>query len=240
MNVSELRLQEFSRAVSHDLGSAIRGVDQLTAMLEQDLSARLSDKERYWMSLIRSSAERAQGMIDALTVYTRLSTQPPKPCTLNLAELVRNTVESCLIQHQASLDDIFKPNIQMDLQQIQVVSIVEHWSLMIRELIKNALEFQPDTDSQSHKIHIQLYTNDDTGEGVLIIEDNGVGVTKEKIEQIATPFVTTRSPQDLDHFGMGLSYCARIAQINDALLQFTHSDLGGLKVKYQFSLRATL
>lgn len=234
MSDNELGLQEFSRAISHDLGSAIRGVDQLTALLEQDISHKLDDKERYWMQLIRESAERAQGMIEALTVYTRLSSRASKPCTINLTDLITTSVEASVVKYSESDPQANKPKITLELEELTLMGVAEHWVLLIRELIANALEFRPENDT--HEIDIKLVR--DGGQGCFVIEDNGIGVQSEKIAQMTTPFVSSREREDMQHFGMGLSYCARIAQLNGASLQFANSQSGGLRVSYLFALNA--
>ncbi len=233
MEENDQKLKELSYAVSHDLGSAIRGVDQLTSLLEKDISHKLDEKERYWMQLIRSSAERAQGMIDGLTLYTRLSTQKSPATVLDLTDLVRNTVNGCLQKYRESAENKTEPELQISLAELEVLGVAEHWLMLIKELVNNALDFMP-CDAH-YQISVALTANDD--EACLVVEDNGQGVEQERFSHIIKPFSSSRDQGDLQHFGMGLSYCARIAQLNGATLQFSRSALGGLKVSYQFPLR---
>jgi signal transduction histidine kinase len=233
MDENDQKLKELSYAVSHDLGGAIRGVDQLTSLLEKDISHKLNEKERYWMQLIRSSAERAQGMIDGLTLYTRLSTQKTPARVLDVTDLVRTTVNSCLQKHRESSQNTNEPELQISLVELEVLGVAEHWLMLIQELINNALDFMP-CDSH-YQISVALTVNDN--EAILVVEDSGEGVEQEQFSHITKPFSSSSDQGDLQHFGMGLSYCARIAQLNGATLQFSRSLLGGLKVSYQFPLR---
>ncbi len=233
MEGNDLKLQELSYAVSHDLGSAIRGVDQLTNLLEQDISHKLNEKERYWMQLIRNSAERAQGMIDGLTLYTRLSTQTPPKRLIDLTDLVRNTVNGCMQKFRDNPQNDREPELQISLVDLELIGVPEHWLMLVKELVNNALDFMP--SDVHYKICIALTVDEDVVS--LVVEDSGKGVAQDRLPHIIKPFSSSREQDDLQHFGMGLSYCARIAQLNGAILQFSRSSLGGLKVSYQVPLR---
>lgn len=226
--MSELKeedlLQEFTRIVSHDLGGALRGVNQLTAMLEHDISDRLTEKERYWMGLIKLSAERSQALITALTDYNRLA-YADRQQSVNLADLI----QSCIAGSVSSEDDV---TISVAVEDIQVTGAVSHWQILIQALLDNALRFCNRTDQG--EIKVQLSVKDSCG--YLVIEDNGPGIKLQDRANLLGLFKTTAEQTELEHLGVGLSYCARIAMLNAATLQLEDADLGGLKVIYRFSI----
>lgn len=233
------KLQEFSYAVSHDLGAAIRGISQLTGLLEHDISEKINDKERYWMQLIKASADKAQSMIEAMTLYTRLATTSESDSVLALDNLIDNALTHCFHEaHKKSLADnleqplFIEPEVDFELASIEIMAKKSHWTLLLCSLINNALEFQK--VDLSPKISIRLSLLDDNKRANLTIEDNGLGVKDEKISDICKPFSSSRDRDELHHLGMGLSYCARIADLNQASLRFGKSRLGGFKVEYEF------
>lgn len=226
------KLQEFSYAISHDLGAAIRGISQLTGLLEQDISEKVSDKERYWMQLIKGSADKAQSMIDAMTLYTRLESSREASVELELNLLIETMLSKCLDENAGLLNGN-SPDVNLNLQAVKLHATPNHWKLLLTSLINNALQFQqPDTAGEI-SISLQVITSQ---KAVLVIEDNGIGVSESKLSGLTKPFSTTRNYQDSPNLGMGLSYCARIAQLNQARLYFGESELGGFKVEYEFSI----
>lgn len=226
------KLQEFSYAISHDLGAAIRGISQLTGLLEQDINEKLNDKERYWMQLIKGSADKAQAMIDAMTLYTRLESSREASVEINLNLLIETMLAKCLDEN-AEILNANSPDISLDLQTINLLAITSHWKLLLSSLINNALQFQRPEKVGKVLISLKRLTEQ---RAILIIEDSGIGVCESKLADLTKPFNTTRNQQDSPNLGMGLSYCARIAQLNQARLFFGESELGGFKVEYEFSI----
>lgn len=226
-------LQEFSYAISHDLGAAIRGISQLTGMLEQDVSEKINDKERYWMQLIKSSADNAQSMIDAMTVYTRLESSYEKARELNLEHLVETILAKCISGCTTEMPLVI-PKVSLNLQMIKVSAIKSHWVLLLSELINNALQSYQENVALEIKLSLQVLANQNRAK--LVVEDNGAGVCESKLSGLTKPFSSSRKKEGSQHLGMGLSYCARIAQLNQASLHFGESGLGGFKVEYEFSI----
>lgn len=226
------KLQEFSYAISHDLGAAIRGISQLTGLLEHDISEKVSDKERYWMQLIKSSADKAQSMIDAMTLYTRLESSREASAELELNLLIETMLSKCLDEN-AELLNSNSPAVSLNLHEIKLQAMPSHWKLLLSSLINNALQFQQPNTAVEVSISLQMIASE---KAMLVIEDNGIGVCADKLSGLTKPFSTTRNHQGSSSLGMGLSYCARIAQLNQARLYFGESELGGFKVEYEFSI----
>jgi len=231
------KLQEFSYAISHDLGAAIRGVSQLTNLLEQDINGKINEKERYWMQLIKASADKAQAMIEAMTVYTRLVSSNKQDSAFSLDTLIESKLTKCLAENKTNTA-LVTPNIDLNLEPLEIEANRKHWILFLTALIDNAIQFQhPDLSAANHPevvIHLERLTRQKCAK--LTIEDNGVGVCESRFPGLSKPFSSSRDQDTPQHLGMGLSYCARIAELNQADLRFGQSRLGGFKVEYEFSI----
>lgn len=228
----EDQLQQFSFAISHDLGSAIRGMNQLSAMLEQDIHSKLNEKEQYWMTLIQHSSNKAQRMIDALSVYTRLATLEESQVSFNLEPFINEIVADCLEDFKIDSSQL---KVNIDLQVSTVNGYPSHWRLLLTELIKNALQFQPWED-ELHVAEVAIHLMSTETGAALQVVDNGIGFTDWDKDKITGLFTSHRSENNEQHLGMGLSYCARIAQINCAKLSFISLQPQGFMAEYQFSL----
>ena len=231
------KLQEFSYAISHDLGAAIRGVSQLTSLLEQDINDKINDKERYWMQLIKASADKAQAMIEAMTLYTRLASSNQQDSSFSLDALIESKLAKCLAENKTNTA-LVTPNIGLNLEHLEIEANRKHWILFLCSLINNAIQFQhTDLSAGKHpEIVISLERLTPLKCAKLTIEDNGVGVSDARFSGLSKPFSSTQNQDMPQHLGMGLSYCARIAELNQADLRFGQSRLGGFKVEYEFSI----
>jgi signal transduction histidine kinase len=139
----------------------------------------------------------------------------PEKTPLKINEVVEGTVT--LIRHELERNNVLitmdlserLPSIQGDSVQLQQV---------ILNLILNAADAMADVVDRPRELRIA--TRPESG-GVLVeVEDNGVGIEKEKLESIFQPFYTTKA----NGMGMGLSISRSIvkshggtliAQLND-------------------------
>src|SRR5690606_33722416 len=82
---SNAELSSFNHIVSHDLQEPLRKIQMFISRIDSADLTKLSDETNTYISRIRSSANRAQLLIDDLLIYSRLSKNDKKPelCDLN-------------------------------------------------------------------------------------------------------------------------------------------------------------
>jgi len=230
INLSEeqKKTQEFSYAISHDLGSAIRGVGQLTLLLENSIKEKLSEKERYWMELIRKSADKGQAMIDALAIYTRLVNDSNTKQTFHINQLIHQVTERCLKKEKNSESIIIK----FDIEPIIVEENNEHLSLLLTSLVNNAMEYYP--TNVEEKLVIRINFKQCKQWNTLSVEDNGIGLTEAQRSSMILPFKSVEPHRESMHLGMGLTYCQRISELSQGELLLLEAEPNGLKVLYRW------
>jgi len=228
LSAEQKKMQEFSYAVSHDLGSAMRGVGQLTLLLENSITEKLSEKERYWMELIRKSADKGQAMIDALAVYTRLVNDSNTKQSFDINQLIHQVTERCLKKEKSSESIIIKFDIEPTIIEINS----EHLSLLLNSLVTNAMQFYP-SDFEK-KLIIRISFKQCKQWNLLSVEDNGIGLTEAQKSSMILPFKSVEPHRESMHLGMGLTYCQRIAELSQGELLLLDGEPTGLKVLYKW------
>jgi C4-dicarboxylate-specific signal transduction histidine kinase len=99
-------------------------------------------------------------------------------------------------------------------------------SQVILNVVRNALDALADTSQR--EIHVSLQRLQDRA--VLRIRDTGPGLRPELLEQIGTPFFTTKSTG----LGMGLSIARSIVEQFSGTLAIHNADEGGTLVELNF------
>jgi len=78
---------------SHDLKSPLRGIEQLSAFLLQDVGAMLPEPSQRHLRLIQGRIKRMEALLNDLLTYSRAGRRRCPPERLDLAVLIRETVE---------------------------------------------------------------------------------------------------------------------------------------------------
>ncbi len=217
-------VQKLMYGLSHDMGAPLRAMVQLSELLGQRAQEKLSEKERYWLDLIRENGSHAQSMLEGVLAYSRLSTRCSADKPLNLEQLI----ETALQRHQ-SLIEHRQANVDRHIEEAEIIACEEHWTTLIDQLLHNALLYQAKDNDTRIAIHIAQKD----GDILCTIEDNGIGVKDQQLQQLGAPFKRFQTQRDYPGVGMGLSLCERIAQLNNGSMRYQLGSLGGLAVSYR-------
>lgn len=219
-------LQRLVYGLSHDMGAPLRAVVQFSQLLQNSLSDRLTDKERYWFSLLQQGGSQAQQMLDALLVYSRLGSPLPPVTEFSLTELVNNCVQQQQHWYQQQ-QPAYSATIKVEVIP-QIHGRRPHWKLLLEQLLNNALRFHP----QQQAPEITVYCHSHDQQLTLEVLDNGRGMSNEQWQELIYPFRRETYSADSTTLGMGLSYCQRIAELNEGQLLSKPTSSGGLRVIY--------
>ena len=161
------------------------------------------------------SAERIKRIVSDLTDFARADA-PNLNETINLNQgveaairLVGNAIKTATNKLTVDLAESL-PSLTGNLQHIEQVVV---------NLIMNACQALPDKEKG---IHIATWFQPDRKSCVIMVRDEGVGISKENIPHITDPFFTTKRQNG--GTGLGLSVSMRIVKNYGGSLEF-HSEL---------------
>jgi len=118
-----------------------------------------------------------------------------------------------------------------------IISSEEFSILMDRELaiilIKNFIDNAIKACKAGGEIRINTYNTEDK---VIEIKDNGIGIPKEDIKKIFEPFYMVDKSRDRRNngVGLGLSICAKIAEIHNAKIEIESKVGEGTIIRIKF------
>jgi signal transduction histidine kinase len=99
-------------------------------------------------------------------------------------------------------------------------------AMLINNLLSNAQQYA------SHVIQVSIVQTAQYIE--LVVEDDGLGIDKDKRLELLQPFTRGHNEAQKPGFGMGLAIVARIAAWHDAEIRIAESELGGASVSVRF------
>jgi len=179
--------------VGHDLRNPLTGIKGATYYLKTKLGPNTDEKAREMLELIDKDVEHSNKIITDLMEYSKeirleLTETTPKSIVreaLHLVEVPKNIQVLDLTQSE--------PKIKMDVEKMKRVFC---------NLVKNAVDAMPNGGK------LTIASRESDGSMEVAFADTGIGMKKEIMEKIWTPFFSTKAKG----MGLGLAICKRIIE----------------------------
>lgn len=205
-------LREFAQVVSHDLKNPLNVITGLSELLIARHSADMTQKGKEYMNQISATAERMNHLITDLLSYAQLNAKSVTFGNVDLNEVVMNVISdlsSTIEQNEGRIimqDRL--PIIQADATQMYQ---------LFQNIIANGLKYR--RKEQSPIIQISLLEGNELDTFVIQIQDNGIGMNKEDIPSIFTPFKRLDNAKAYEGTGLGLATVQKIIERHDGLME---------------------
>lgn len=205
-------LREFAQVVSHDLKNPLNVITGLSELLIARHSADMTPKGKEYMNQISATAERMNHLITDLLSYAQLNAKSVTFGNVDLNEVVMNVISdlsSTIEQNEGRIimqDRL--PIIQADATQMYQ---------LFQNIIANGLKYR--RKEQSPIIQISLLEVNELDTFVIQIQDNGIGMNKEDIPSIFTPFKRLDNAKAYEGTGLGLATVQKIIERHDGLME---------------------
>lgn len=194
---------EYAYIVSHDLNATLRHVREFSRLLMDARPAEnLSQEEKQYLAFLEQSLSRMDEMQQALLSFSRVNTRADafdNVSTQNIADGVLASFAKEIDKRNAIVECAGLPDVYADAVQINNV---------FSQLISNALKFHTDATAPE----IKIYVENQAGDQVFVVSDNGIGIAKDYHEDVFRLF---RRLHDRDHYpgvGAGLTIARKIIQ----------------------------
>lgn len=181
------QIEQFVQDISHELNTPVTALQMSS---KRALQKGVYDEKI--LTNIAISTKQLYSIYQSLT-FLNFSTPKQTPQTLNLKPILEES-----IAYYAELSHAKSITFKTQLEQANLLITEERAKLLFSNLISNAIKYSMPNST------ITLTLN----EGFFSIEDEGVGIAKEKLEEVFKPY--ERSSQIAGGFGIGLSIVKQI------------------------------
>lgn len=193
------QLEEFAYITSHDLKSPLRGINNLTEWIQEDMGETLSDESSKYFNMLRGRAHRMEALINSILQYSRAEKTKENQEKISSKNVIHEVLESLDLPENISIliDDAL-PNITANKKDIFEV---------FKVFISNAIHHNK-SDEPVLNISFQQLGNTVT----FCIADNGPGIAEEFHEKIFTIFQTLERRDEVENIGAGLAIGKKIIE----------------------------
>jgi nitrogen fixation/metabolism regulation signal transduction histidine kinase len=228
--------QRLIRVLTHEIMNSISPITSLTGVIsgyfkkndeENPVPLELIDRQIVSKTLsgLNTIEETGKGLLDFVDKYRSL-TSLPKP---NLSKFtVDSLFMKCKMLMESSISDRIKISSDVYPKDISLEADYSQVEQILINLIKNAIEAL--SNKKNGTIHLKAFYADD---GTIIqVEDNGIGISGDIIEDIFVPFYTTKE----NGSGIGLSLSKQIMQNHDGTISVNSAPDEGSEFTLKFQL----
>jgi signal transduction histidine kinase len=188
------RERNFTRDASHELRSPLTVIRIATDMLQSEQS--LSSLATSSLQKIKRAADDMEDLTEAFLLLARESDDALTIESINVNDIVHEEVDRAELFNRVK-----KLPISVNEQsQLQIHASDKVLSVFLGNLIRNAILY---TESGT----IQITVTDKS----VIIEDSGVGMSKEEVDNIFMPCYRAKNSNNVGH-GVGLTIVKRLSE----------------------------
>ena len=200
----ETEFQDFTYRVSHDLGAPVRAMVEFSKLIANEYADGLSQEAKEYFSIIVSSGQQMQAMMDGLLEYSRITTRASAFMDTDLKEIIeecRILLESKITASGAVIEVGELPMVSCDRAQI---------SRVIHILLDNALSYQPVGQAPKISFSVKPAAQDGAGGWRISIADNGIGIDPHFFDKIYQMFQRLHTNEMYPGNGIGLTLARKI------------------------------
>lgn len=204
--LSEMK-NDFINNMTHELKTPIATISLATDALQNPrIQAESASIDRY-ASIIKEENQRMHRQVERVLQAARFSRKEVKlkPEQVDLHELIEKAANSLRLQLQERQGRL---HLQLEANPASLFADREHLSNVIFNLLDNANKYSPEAPN------ITVMTRKQGEKIVLLVKDEGIGISKSDQQQIFNRFfrVSTGNLHDVKGFGLGLSYVKEIVE----------------------------
>ena len=199
----EREYRQTLRAITHDLRAPMRAIDGFADALFEDFDGQFPEEAGDLLRRIRRSVDRLATLLGEVDRYQRVLEADPHLTGVSLRHALDDVLESLQ-------GEIERRTAVVDAPETMPRVLGSHSlvTLMLEELVQNALKFVP----ADRTPHVRIWTQERDGQVELFVEDNGVGFPNGPDASIFDVFERLHSIEQAPGTGIGLAIVAKSSE----------------------------
>jgi len=182
----------FIHSVSHNLKGPLANIEAMLPYLKEEKKSNTLDSKKI-LNVIENSFNILKGSINELTDIAKIESEIEKSEAVDLKELIKSIKNSLREEMEKS-----KAIIVCDFNENSIFFSKKNLRNILFNLISNSLKYK----SAERPLEIAISTEKEDNYTVLSVEDNGLGMKADKIDEIFHIF--KRKHSHVEGSGVGL------------------------------------
>lgn len=201
LSAATQELQTFSQALAHDLRQPYIAINGMTRLLEREMAGTVNERAGHYLQRIRAGVNQMNERTDSLLALAQLSRMQTRRERVDLGAIAGSVLKT--LQEQ-------DPGRRVRTQVFPLPAVQADAGLLLHLmniLLGNAWKFT----SRQTLAEISVGSEqDEGGETIFFVRDNGVGFDMAYADKLFTAFQRLHSPGEFAGAGTGLATARRI------------------------------
>jgi signal transduction histidine kinase len=205
-------LEDFAFVASHDLQEPLRKIQAFGDRLKEKHGENLNIEGHDYLLRMQNASIRMQTLIEALLMYSRVTTRR-EPFSKGALEI---PVREAVLDLTARIEET---GARVEVGNLPVLEFSPHqMQQLFQNLLSNSLKYCNEEKpvirvSASHVKDPESTKGVTGGQWVrILVEDNGIGFDEKYLDRIFQPFQRLHSRGQYEGTGMGLAICRKIVE----------------------------
>lgn len=196
-------IKHFANFLSHDLRQPISSIKSFIKIIKHELENPEPNNTRINIAINRSiqGAERLESMVEGMISLSAINFGGNELSDVNLNKAVEEAIENLIPYIEDSKAVIYYGSLPT------IKGKKSHFIQLFQNLIANSIKFKKSTSPI-----IKISSNDQKTTWLFSVEDNGIGVPKDKSEDIFQLFKSFDLNNENYGGGVGLTICKTIVE----------------------------
>lgn len=227
LEAKNAELDRFAYTVSHDLKSPLVTIQGFLNYFRKDLASGHTERVMTDLKYVENAVNKMQELLTGVLALSRAGMAVQEPKRISFDELVQETLELLAVTLESN---------QAQVNVHQNLPVVLGDQIRLRQVLQNLIENAVKYCSVERLpiIEIGAGGNDELGNPILFVRDNGMGIPSEYQDQIFDLFHKVDSKSDGS--GVGLATVKRIIEVHNGRI-WVESEVGKGSTFY-FTLHA--
>jgi len=201
--------------MAHDIRNPLATLQGLLDILDENSLSPSQFKEM--IPAVSQQIDQVRHLLDNLLnwVKSQLNKNTPKPQILSVKEIIQNV-------HELFIQDFKHKNIEFSFvmkEEMNVFADKDMLELTLRNLLSNAIKFT----HHGGCINILVEPSDKFVQ--ICIQDNGIGLSKEKINKILSGELVSHTGTNKEiGTGLGLNLCLEFIKLNNGFMNINSTE----------------
>ncbi len=200
LEISNVELEQFAYAASHDLQEPLRMVTSFLSQLEKKYGDVIDDKGKQYIHFAVDGAKRMRQIILDLLEFSKVGKTEDELEFIKLNDLldeVKLLLRKPIEEKSATISIDQLPEISSHRTPLRQV---------FQNLISNALKYS----NKEIPVQINITAKEFNDHWLFAVSDNGIGIEKEYFEKIFILFQRLHNKDEYSGTGMGLAITSKI------------------------------
>jgi signal transduction histidine kinase len=237
---TELAKEQFMSMVSHELKTPLTPLKMYSDMfLKTKVLGELTDKQKQAMKMMHNNVSKLEMLVsDVMDVYKldigKLKLNKKEVWISELVEENMSELQPLMKEKQIKFESIIDPH----ASNIAVVCDSKRVSQVIVNLVNNSVDFVPEKGGQ---IAIMVSTNETHDCVLFTVQDNGIGIPPEKVDNLFKSFyqIDTSITRKHGGTGLGLAICKGIIEAHGGKIWVDKDYLNGTSISFSIPVSET-